>query len=609
MNLMSKIITFLMFLATLAAVFLLSDRVSAAEPEVIVKDASYSAQFISQSESDPVTIIAGGEKTIKIKFKNTGTVSWSGSSNKYISAYTMEPRERSSVFRGSDWTSAKQSGKISGTVKPGEVGELVINLRAPDKAGEYLEKFYLAAENYSWVKGGYFYLKIKVEPKTAVVVSQPTVINSAYKVNRFGLIPKEVKVAGGEKVLVAVLLQNNGAKTWPNFSITDSSVGSGVKSTFYDETWVSNNAVFIKNDPVPPDESMRVEFFMRAPAKKGNYIAQLALLVDSQVVAGEGAKISIPFEVLSDDLDAETESLPETAVFVPRLSGEPKIRVGVWKPSGVAQFVSFEDDYKIFDGDKEIGVLGKKYIAILNYADGVYSFNGGGIIFTTNNFIRLEPMTSWRSVFSLYNYEHFVSWKGPSNFNKYRGALEYRLSEKGTIYAINEVLFEDYIAGIAETSAGAPLEFIKANLVAARSYAYYVKEHTDKHASRYFDVVSTTGDQLYLGVVSEELMPRVVQAAQETRGMMATYGGNIVLTPYFGNSNGWTKSYVSVWGGSSKPWLVPVKANYDAGRTRLGHGVGMSQRDCALRAEKEGLDYISLIKFYYTGVVVEKIFI
>lgn len=302
------------------------------------------------------------------------------------------------------------------------------------------------------------------------------------------------------------------------------------------------------------------------------------------------------------------ESTSTTEQFVPRLSEEPTIRVGVWKPQSVAQFVSFEDDYKIFDGDREVGVLAKKYIAILNYADGIYSFNGAGISFTTSNFIRLEPVTSWRSVFSLYNYEHYVSWKGPMNFNKYRGALEYRLSEKGTIYAINDVLFEDYTAGIAETSGGAPLEFIKANLVAARSYAYHTKEDTNKHDSRYFDVVSTTGDQLYLGVVSEELMPRVVEAASSTRGMMITYDDKIVTAPYFGNSNGWTKSYNSVWGGAKKPWLVPVRANYDAGRRKLGHGVGMSQRDCAIRAKKEGLDYIALLKYYYTGVEVEKIY-
>jgi peptidoglycan hydrolase-like amidase len=34
----------------------------------------------------------------------------------------------------------------------------------------------------------------------------------------------------------------------------------------------------------------------------------------------------------------------------------------------------------------------------------------------------------------------------------------------------------------------------------------------------------------------------------------------------------------------------------------------MSQRDCAIRAEKEGLDYILLLKYYYTGVEVERIY-
>lgn len=450
---------------------------------VKVRDDAYSAKFVSQSETDPIVMAAGSEKTVKIKFKNTGAISWNGGSGRYISAYTMEPRERVSIFRGSGWASAKQTGKMAGIVKPGGVGELAINLKAPEEAGDYTEKFYLAAENYSWVKGGYFYLEIKVEPTLSVAA-------------------------------------------------------------------------------VIPDEA--------------------ATTTLSEVVS----------------------STP----FIPRLSEEPKIRVGVWKPQSVVQFVSFEDDYKIFDGEKEAGVLPKKYITILNYVDGIYSFNGAGINFTTNNFIRLEPVTSWRSVFLLYNYEHLVSWKGPMNFNKYRGALEYRLSEKGTIYAINDVLFEDYIAGISETSSGAPLEFIKANLVAARSYAYHTKEDTNKHNSRYFDVVSTTGDQLYLGVVSEELMPRVVEAASSTRGMMVTYDDKIVTAPYFGNSNGWTKSYTSVWGGAKKPWLVPVKANYDAGRARLGHGVGMSQRDCSIRAKKQGLDYVALLKYYYTGVEVERIY-
>ena len=95
-------------------------------------------------------------------------------------------------------------------------------------------------------------------------------------------------------------------------------------------------------------------------------------------------------------------------------------------------------------------------------------------------------------------------------------------------------------------------------------------------------------------------MPDVAVAGKETRGMMLSYGGDVVTAPYFGNSNGYTKSWKSVWGGSDKPWLQPVKAHYDAGRRQFGHGVGMSQRDAHLRAKKEGLLWWELLGYYYT---------
>ena len=48
-------------------------------------------------------------------------------------------------------------------------------------------------------------------------------------------------------------------------------------------------------------------------------------------------------------------------------------------------------------------------------------------------------------------------------------------------------LFEDYVAGIAETSAASPMEFIKANMVAARTCASYMKIQISM-TTRYFDV-------------------------------------------------------------------------------------------------------------------------
>jgi peptidoglycan hydrolase-like amidase len=202
-----------------------------------------------------------------------------------------------------------------------------------------------------------------------------------------------------------------------------------------------------------------------------------------------------------------------------------------------------------------------------------------------------------------------IKWKGGSrNFNQYRGGMEYHLTDAGTMYVINDLLLEDYAAGIGETSNLAPMEMQKAQAVAARTYAYFVANSTDKHDSRNFDVVATTGDQLYLGYVGETITPNFVAAVAATRGLMVTYDHNIVITPYFGHSNGKTRSWTQVWGGTPKPWLVSVKANYDKGLARYGHGVGMSQRDAALRAQKDGWDWEKLVKHYYTGVEVERMY-
>jgi SpoIID/LytB domain protein len=178
-----------------------------------------------------------------------------------------------------------------------------------------------------------------------------------------------------------------------------------------------------------------------------------------------------------------------------------------------------------------------------------------------------------------------------------------------SLYGINELSFEDYMAGMGENSNAAPIEYLKSQAVAQRTYAYFTQQNTGKHDTRNFDVVATTGDQLYLGANNEPLMSNFLNAVAATRGVMVTYNNEVVITPYFGNSDGRTRSWSEVWGGN-KPWLVSVPATYDArdGKKLFGHGVGMSQRDAAYRADEEGVDWVTLLKYYYTGTEVHKIY-
>ncbi|KKW42812.1 MAG: SpoIID/LytB domain protein [Candidatus Magasanikbacteria bacterium GW2011_GWA2_56_11] len=609
---------------------LLSLPAMAAEPEVAVKDTGYAAKYVSQSVPDPIVLAAGETKSVAIKFKNTGTTVWNSSGSRFISAYTMEPRYRASEFRGRSWLSAGQTGKLAGITNPGQTGELIIDLVAPSKPGDYTERFYLAAENHTWVKGGYFYLQIKVTAATAkpapplpsdlpanVPADSVSSPQTAYRASRFILSRKAVTAVGGEQVKIVVGFQNTGTAAWPKYTLVPGGATAlaSVSPSFADSAWQGRSLVLAREGNIGPGSILRETFLFRAPRVRGSYTASFELKANDAPV--EGGAFSIPVTVTEDapthyaDPIFPGEDAVEPPAETPRLSAEPRIRVGLYKPDATVQFVSYDDDYNVYDGTDLVGVLEKNKVGFLSFADGQYSFKGGGMEFATGRYIRLEPAADARAVFTLLNYSREVSWKGSRNFNAYRGAIEYRLTKDGsTLYVINDLLLEDYVNGIGENANSSPLEYLKSQAVAQRTYAYYIKEQSSKHDTRNFDVVATTGDQLYLGYESERIMPRFVESAKATRGYMVTYDNDIVITPYFGNTGGRTLSWTEVWGGSHKPWLVSVPATYDKrdGKRLYGHGVGMSQRDAAIRAEEEGLDWVALIKYYYSGVEVAKIF-
>ena len=284
------------FLSLLLCSLAFVETAQAQEPEVKIRDEGYAAKFVSQSIADPIQMVAGEKKTVVIKFKNVGTVAWDEKSARYVSAYTMEPRDRASVFKGTNWKNAKQTGRMKGKVAPGAVGELSIELIAPEKTGEYIEKFYLAAENYSWVKNGYFFLQINVEEKTSVVSAKENAIgdkdvasSTMYKSKLIGINKKHVTAQGGERIDLIAIYQNLGGVAWNNYRIIPLALADsdGNLIGFAGENWVSNTvAVERKEVNVVPDASAREEFYFRAPHKEGNYIVSFEVEIDGQRVAG-----------------------------------------------------------------------------------------------------------------------------------------------------------------------------------------------------------------------------------------------------------------------------------------------------------------------------------
>ncbi|MDR1401418.1 MAG: SpoIID/LytB domain-containing protein [Puniceicoccales bacterium] len=125
----------------------------------------------------------------------------------------------------------------------------------------------------------------------------------------------------------------------------------------------------------------------------------------------------------------------------------------------------------------------------------------------------------------------------------YRGKFEITRAENGQFFVINSIDLENYLAGVVpnEMPAKFGLEALKAQAIAARNYAIVPRVK----AFREFDVFDSVASQVYFGANTEH--PNANRAVKETEGLVVTYDGSVVITPYFSSSGGCTENYENVF--------------------------------------------------------------
>ena len=177
----------------------------------------------------------------------------------------------------------------------------------------------------------------------------------------------------------------------------------------------------------------------------------------------------------------------------------------------------------------------------------------------------------------------------------YRGAIE--LSTEGAgVTAINELDMDSYVRGVVagEMPSSWPLEALKAQAVAARTYALATRKTTGL-----FDQYPDTRSQVYRGVTGESVASD--EAVAETSGRILTYAGLPAVTYYFSTSGGHTENVeYSFVGSLAKPWLVGVPDPYDtqspyhrwtvpSTATRLDRALGAPGRFRRVKALERGV--------------------
>lgn len=122
---------------------------------------------------------------------------------------------------------------------------------------------------------------------------------------------------------------------------------------------------------------------------------------------------------------------------------------------------------------------------------------------------------------------------------------------------IISIPLEKYLLGVIskEVPADWPLEALKAQAVASRTYAMYRKEHPRDSK---FDVSSTTADQVF--DKKHQYPAALIQAIQETKGEILTYQGNIFEAFFHSACGGASEKASHVWAGDYPP---PLESSHE----------------------------------------------
>ncbi|WP_071517890.1 SpoIID/LytB domain-containing protein [Geitlerinema sp. PCC 9228] len=142
------------------------------------------------------------------------------------------------------------------------------------------------------------------------------------------------------------------------------------------------------------------------------------------------------------------------------------------------------------------------------------------------------------------------------------------------VTAINYVELEDYLASVVggEVPTNWPVEALKAQAVAARSYALYKRRH---QSNALYDLEDTTASQVYKGLESETNTTR--HAVTATEGQVLTYNHRIIEAVFHSSSGGHTENVEDVWS-SPRPYLVGVQ-DFDRGAPVFQWTEVLSQSD------------------------------
>ena len=283
---------------------------------------------------------------------------------------------------------------------------------------------------------------------------------------------------------------------------------------------------------------------------------------------------------------------------------EPNIRVGIYAvPAGGNIKIKANGLYEVYKNG--ILLANKKANEIIT------------ILYSKTDFYKFKPADK-NVIFEIISYKDQPEWNLRLNDNRFRGVIEIKYSPKSEkVWIVNELLLDNYLAGVAEALNNDLAEYLKAFVIAARSYALFHIQNGGKVSGEIFHLRNWAFDQLYKGYGFEERAPNITEAVKDTSGVVVIYNDKPIRGVYSSDSGGATKSACEIFKGvfcnnEDYGYLKggikdPEGTIHNRTAIAASHGVGMSSVGARQLAEL-GSNFEEILKYYYLGIEVEKLY-
>ncbi|HEY8108792.1 MAG TPA: SpoIID/LytB domain-containing protein [Patescibacteria group bacterium] len=495
----------------------------------------YRGQLVDKT--NPPSVVTPGEKsTVTADVKNIGTATWRNDTAYDMNIGTIKPMDHNSAWYDSaTWQSRNRLGKFVGKVEdgtvtpgnaiaPGETARWSFDLKAPAKGGKYTEYFSSVIENFGW------------QHDLGLSWTQ-TVPTRAYDYDYVSKASHYRYLSQDETDTLFIRLRNMGYTTWQSDGDTPVRLGtdrpqdrgSGFSDGGTAAGWLSSNRVKLGSNVTDPAKNVGGETSV-APGEIGEF--------EFDIVANPGPGTYKEY-------------------FRPVVNG-----VGWMKDIGIHWSITIENPIDVaLTAQSSATMRGTNTVTIRD----INGANRGTVAPATNftlrkdgsNYQAVLPSGTVNSCCILTAEQapgnRFVVTNLADNASQdyFRGSMAIRTGSAGT-HLVNSVNLEEYLRGLGEVPDGWPIEAIKAQVTAARTYA--ARKIQSPRADS-FDLYDDTRDQVYNGYNNETAKPNHVTAVGATNGKVVKYSGSLVQAFYSSNAAGHTADNEDVWGGSPISYL------------------------------------------------------